>query len=369
MSTPLEIAIVGAGMTGIACANQLQASGRTGIVIFEKSRGVGGRLTTRRMHDTCVDRGTCYISPKGDQFRSLFQQLIANNIVEPWTDITHNFTADGRMLADANIYPRYVAPGGMNQIAKYLARDLDVKFGQKVTAIEPNNNLWKLTIENNNEPVLARTIILAIPAPQAVDLLSPLTDILPMGFLNTLSGVDFYPSIAVAAGYTMTQLAQWDSLYPQVKSVSCLEDPILSWVGVDSTKRHQPASPVFVIQSTANFAAEYPQPEDMVSAGQIMLERASERFLPWFRAAQWQEPHIWRYAFPKSPLVDTLMSIDLPAPLYCTGDWCRGRKVEDAYLAGLSMAEHLITASKYPRLSTLDISEGAARRERGCPEF
>jgi renalase len=350
MTTPLEIAIVGAGMAGITCARKLQSSGQKGLTIFEKSRGVGGRLTTRRMYDTCVDRGTCYISPKGEQFRELLDRLIAANIVEPWTDITHSLTADGNIIADPKIYPRYVAPGGMNQIAKYLARDLDVKFGQRAIAIEPHNKLWKLTIENNSEPVFARTVIFAIPAPQAVDLLSPLTDILPNGFLNTLSGVDFYPSIAVAAGYTMAQLAEWESVYPQVKSVSCLEDPILGWVGVDSSKRKQPALPVFVIQSTANFAAEYPQPEDMVSASRMILERAAERFLPWFRDCQWQEPHLWRYAFPKSPIVDAYLSfaerlpwrIDLPAPLYCIGDWCGGQKVEDAYLAGLAVAERLI---------------------------
>ena len=339
MTTPLEMAIVGAGMAGITCARELQISGRTGITIFEKSRGVGGRLTTRRMYDTCVDRGTCYISPKGEQFRELFDRLITANIIEPWTDITHSLTADGKLLADPDIYPRYVAPGGMNQIAKYLARDLDVKFGQRVTAIQPDRNLWKLTIEGNNEPVFARTVILAIPAPQAVDLLTSLGDILPNGFLNTLSGVDFYPSIAIAAGYTMAQLAEWESVYPQVKSVSCVEEPILGWVGVDSSKRRQPTPPVFVLQSTANFAAEYPHPEDMVNAGRVMLERAAERFLPWFRDCLWQEPHLWRYAFPKSPIVAAYLSIDLPAPLYCTGDWCGGRKVESAYLAGLAVAK------------------------------
>ena len=291
------------------------------------------------MYDTCVDRGTCYISPKGEQFRELFDRLITANIIEPWTDITHSLTADGKLLVDADIYPRYVAPGGMNQIAKYLARDLDVKFGQKVTAIQPDRNLWKLTIEGNNEPVFARTIILAIPAPQAVDLLTSLGDILPNGFLNTLSGVDFYPSIAIAAGYTMAQLAEWESVYPQVKSVTCVEEPILGWVGVDSSKRRQPAPPVFVIQSTANFAAEYPHPEDMANAGRVMLERAAERFLPLFRDCLWQEPHLWRYAFPKSPIVAAYLSIDLPAPLYCTGDWCGGRKVESAYLAGLAVAK------------------------------
>jgi renalase len=339
MTNPLEIAIVGAGMAGIACAKELQSAGQQGIAIFEKSRGVGGRLTTRRMFDTCVDRGTCYISPKSDRFRALFDRLIADNIVEIWTEKTHTLTASGEMLMDSGVYPRYVAPNGMNQIAKYLATDLDIRFGQRAIAIQPDGNLWRLKIDGT-EPVeiLARQVILAIPAPQAVDLLALLADILPSEFLADLKAVDFYPSIAVAAGYTPTQLAEWESTYPQVKAVTCTDDPILAWLGVDSSKRHQPAPPAFVLQSTAKFAAEYPNPEDTAAASLVMLERASDRFLPWFRESQWQQPHLWRYAFPKSPRLDDFLSIDLPAPLFCTGDWCRGRKVEDAYLAGFAVA-------------------------------
>lgn len=342
MTNPLEIAIVGAGMAGVACAKALHTEGRSGIAIFEKSRGVGGRLTTRRMFDTCVDRGTCYISPKGDRFRALCDRLIAEGTIEIWTDTTHTLTTDGQILADPDIYPRYVAPGGMNQIAKYLATDLDIRFGQRAIAIQPEGKLWRLTIEDT-EPIVvfARTIILAIPAPQAVDLLLPLAGILPAEWLNNLSAVDFYPSIAVAAGYTTTQLAEWTATYPQVKAVTCVDDPILAWLGVDSSKRSQPAPPVFVLQSTADFAAEYTHPADVTAASLFMLERASQRFLPWFSACQWQQPHLWRYAFPKSPRADTYLAIDDPAPLFCAGDWCGGRKVEDAYLAGLAVAAQL----------------------------
>jgi renalase len=339
MANPLEIAIVGAGMAGIVCAKELQSAGQQGIAVFEKSRGVGGRLTTRRMFDTCVDRGTCSISPKSDRFRALFDRLITDNIVESWTETTHTLTAAGELLTDPDIYPRYVAPNGMNQIAKYLATDLDIRLGQRAISIQPDGNLWRLKLDGA-EPaeILARQVILAIPAPQAVDLLSPLADILPSEFLASLQAVDFSPSIAVAAGYTLTQLAEWETTYPQVKAVTCTDDPILAWVGVDSSKRHQPAPPAFVLQSTAKFAAEYPNPEDIPSASLAMLERASDRFLPWFRESQWQQPHLWRYAFPKSPRNDAFLSIDLPAPLFCTGDWCRGYKVEDAYLAGLAVA-------------------------------
>jgi renalase len=339
ITTPLEIAIVGAGMSGIACAKQLKAAGRQGIAIFEKSRGVGGRLTTRRMFNTCVDRGTCYISPKGAQFRELFDRLIAADIVEIWTDTTHTLTASGEMIADTDIYPRYIAPSGMNQIAKYLATDLDIRFGQRAISIQPEGKVWRLTIEGT-EPteILAQTVILAIPAPQAVDLLSPLANILPIEFLSNLKAVELYPAIALAAGYTEKQLAEWEVAYPQVRSVNCGDDPILAWLGVDSSKRQQPAPPAFVLQSTANFATKYPHSEDTSAASLAMLEHASERFLPWFKDFQWQQPHLWRYAFTKSPLADAYLSINSPAPLFCTGDWCRGRKVEDAYLAGLAVA-------------------------------
>jgi renalase len=342
MTNPLEIAIVGAGVAGITCARSLQAAGRQGITIFEKSRGVGGRLTTRRMFDTCVDRGTCYISPKGDRFRELCDRLLAANIIEIWTDTTHTLTADGKLISDPDLYPRYVAPNGMNQIAKYLATDLDIRFGQRAISIEPDGNLWRLTFEGS-EPmqVLARTVILAIPAPQAVDLLAPLASILPVGWLNDLKAVDFYPSIAVAAGYTNIQLAEWVATYPQVKAITCTDDPILAWLGLDSSKRQQPAPPAFVLQSTADFAAKYPQPEDVTMASLAMLARASQIFLPWFRDCQWQQPHLWRYAFAKSPRMEASLEIDTPAPLFCTGDWCRGRKVEDAFLAGFAVAERL----------------------------
>ncbi len=350
MTTHLEIAIVGAGIAGITCARELQAAGYQGIGIFEKSRGVGGRLTTRRMFDTCVDRGTCYISPQGEEFRKLFDRLIAANIVTPWTDTVHTLTPAGRMLPNSDIYPRYVAPGGMNQIAKYLAADLNLSFGQRAISIQPQGNMWRLQLDGN-EPaeILAYTVILAIPAPQAVDLLTPVANLLPIKFFNDLKSIEFYPSIALAAGYTPLQLAEWEAAYPQVKSVTCSDDPILAWLGLDSSKRRQPAPPVFVLQSTAEFAAKYPHPQDTALASVLMLERASERLFPWFQHFQWQEPHLWRYAIPKLPRplsselrsTDLYLSIDTPAPLFCMGDWCRGRKVEDAFLSGLAVARVL----------------------------
>jgi renalase len=339
----LEVAIVGAGVAGITCGQELQSAGWQGIGLFEKSRGMGGRLTTRRMFDTCVDRGTCYLSPKGEEFSALIDRLSAAGIVSVWTDTTHRLTAAGDVIVDGGSSPRYVAPNGMNQIAKYLGQDLDISFGQRAIDLQPVADGWRLTLEGT-EPreVLARRVVIAIPAPQAVDLLSPIAPTLPPDFINDLRSIEYTGSIAVAAGYTLDRLAEWQATYPHVVAVSCPEDPDLAWLGLDSSKRPQPAPPVFVIQSSADFAARYPEPNDREIASVELLKAASRRFLPWLDRPEWQQPHLWRYAFPKNPHRHSFISIDSPHPLFCTGDWCRGYRVEDAFLAGKALAAQLI---------------------------
>ncbi|MDH3473835.1 MAG: NAD(P)-binding protein [Rhodospirillales bacterium] len=47
-SSKARIAVIGSGMAGIGCAKNLKQHGFH-PTIFEKSRGLGGRLVTRRM--------------------------------------------------------------------------------------------------------------------------------------------------------------------------------------------------------------------------------------------------------------------------------------------------------------------------------
>jgi predicted NAD/FAD-dependent oxidoreductase len=47
MHRPKNIAIVGAGLAAISCARTLVQAGHR-VTLFEKSKGVGGRMSTRR---------------------------------------------------------------------------------------------------------------------------------------------------------------------------------------------------------------------------------------------------------------------------------------------------------------------------------
>jgi len=56
----VRIAIVGAGVSGLVCGRTLASQGHQ-VVVFEKSRGVGGRATTRLLHGCVVDHGAQYL--------------------------------------------------------------------------------------------------------------------------------------------------------------------------------------------------------------------------------------------------------------------------------------------------------------------
>ena len=78
--TMKRIAIIGAGLAGLTCGKALQQAGHD-VVIFEKSRGIGGRLATRRAEPFYFDHGVAAFTASDDDFQSFVNQLL--------TEVTH----------------------------------------------------------------------------------------------------------------------------------------------------------------------------------------------------------------------------------------------------------------------------------------
>lgn len=350
-SFDFDVAVIGAGMAGLTCAKQLQQRGDR-VVILEKSRGVGGRIATRRLHETLADHGTCYLTPKGEAFRALLERLTEAGVVQSWTDTVHTLSPDGALSESppAERYPRYVAPAGMTAIAKSLATDLDIRFSHLVQSLTlVDKAYWRLTVQRTNldqtkavETVTARAIVIAIPAPQAAALLQALpSETLSAPFLQQVQDVAFAPCLSVMAGYTPDRQQDWFSQYPNVRSLTFVKNANLAWLGLDSSKRVAPLQPVFVVQSTAGFAAPYLDAIDLQAAGYQLLKRSAEVLAPWLAKPDWLQVHRWRYAFAKTPLAEPYLAATTSAPLVCSGDWCGGMKAEQAFLSGLAVAEYM----------------------------
>lgn len=336
--TVFDVAIIGAGIAGLTCAQKLHQAGYQ-VVVLEKSRGVGGRMATRRLHGTFADHGTCFLKPKGELFHEFLNYLENQGLIVPWPDSAYQFRADGSLQPQESPSPRYIAPLGMTAIAKFLANGLDIRLHQRVIALAAEHDAWQLTTAipesaAATQPVQARVLILAIPAPQA----APLLETLPTGTVATdplvnLQSVSMAPCLSVMAGYSPTFQAE----LPAWTAVSLPDNPELAWIGLDSSKRLQAQQPVFVLQSNATFAEHYLEALELNPAAERLLQQAA-RLLPWLTQPEWFQVHRWRYAFPRQPLATDYLNLGAILPLFSCGDWCGGDRVEAALRSGLAAA-------------------------------
>ena len=343
-----DIAVIGAGMAGLVCAQELTQAGYS-VIVIDKSRGVGGRVATRRLFDTKADHGACYIKPGDELSQRLITLLAQKGDLEVWTDKLYVQENSSSPIANSSLYLPYTAPKGMNVIAKFLAQGLNIHRGQRVCKILLNSqNQWHLTSETSQE-FTASSVIVAIPAPQAVMLLETLAEnLLDNKFLEKLRSVEYYPAITVMAGYADS------SQQPEWKAITFKDNPVLGWIGLDSSKRKNPVQPHFVIHSSADFAEKYFESELQQVGQQILANAASDVNLQWLKNPQWMQVHRWRYAFPKTPLQQTCLPAETSSSLVCCGDWCGGNLIEAAMHSGIAAAEYINSKLQQRKLPGID---------------
>lgn len=341
-----DVAVIGAGVAGLTVAQQLQQAGYA-VVAIDKSRGVGGRAATRRLHGTRADHGLRYLEPTGEMSQQLVKALCDRNILLLWTDTVwgtgHGAFGIGHgKESNQSAIPRYVAPEGMSAIAKFLATGIEIRLNQRVQAIIPTSDKsWRLSFEANTDNVpelTAKAVVVAIPAPQALTILEPLAEtVLSAAFLDRLRSVEFDPCLSVIAGYPADKQPSLES-----KAVVFSDNSDLAWIGLDSSKRPGSGMPVFLIQSSAEFAKLYLEAQDLNPVAQHLLGRAAaELMIPWLDTPDWFQIHKWRYAFPSRPLERSYLDAETPLPLICCGDWCGGNLLESALISGLAAAEEI----------------------------
>jgi hypothetical protein len=348
-----DVAIIGAGLSGLTCARQLQQQGYK-IVVLEKSRGLGGRLATRRIEQTCVDHGLSYFFEQGNHSQQLIKQLTDNNVID---SLIPNIYQLNTALESPNTQPKhhYYAPQGITAIAKYLAESLTLWRQYRVINLTPTQeNLWYITCEtpfNEANTLLAKSIVSTIPAPQLTLLLnsSHLTH-LPPSFLETLTQVTYNPCLTVMAGYHNLNLS--DLMWDQIRILS---DSDLAWIGLESVKRDAPKKTVFVLHSTPNYAAQFLDDSDLKPIGKQLLNQAEKLLSLPFNKPNWYQVHRWRYAIPRQSLPISCLSTNRPLPLVACGDWCESQiKLDASWHFEKAIASGLAAANKIQELAIFE---------------
>lgn len=335
----MKIAIIGAGISGLTAGIELKNAGH-GVMIYEKSRGYGGRMATRYAENDKtlkLDHGVPYVSAESDEFRFLLKELYEENILEEWkSKIIKKDLKDAPLKHYSNL-EKFYAPDGMNSIGKYLGKDLDIRFSEKVNRIDHaqktdrKGHIWTLNCESGNT-VKADAVIISAPAPQTIALLKTAgkkTEI--SGLIHDLEAVSYDPQFAMMLTYSHKNLSDWGIIE--------VDDDIIKFISNESKKRDL-RKDALVVHSTFEFASKNTE-KDRDTITDVMSERLTSLLGEWAALPDWKQLHFWRYSQTRDTLPHDFLEISgNGTPLALVGSYMKGKTVETAYLSGLKLGKH-----------------------------
>lgn len=307
-----RIIIIGAGMTGLACARRLARAGFEATVL-DKSRGIGGRMATRRVdvvgRAIGFDHGAQYFTAREPAFAAALDDLGA--ACARWDD-----GAAERHL---------VGVPGMSAVPRAMAAGLDVRPGTTVTAVRAVSGGWVIDVD----AICLETprLVLAIPAPQAAMLLGSTHPLHP-----PLAGIVMAPCL--------TLMAAFPGDTPRPFASRAAGDHPLSWIAHDGSKPGRgDGLTTWVAQARVAWSkAHLEASPDAIAA--LMLPMLAEAIGAAPGQAIYTAAHRWRYARTLAPLGQPfLRSAD--GSLHVGGDWCLGARVEAAWCSGTAIAESI----------------------------
>lgn len=314
-----NIAIIGAGMAGVACGRALTQSGAR-VQLFEKARGMGGRLSTRRDGPLAFDHGAQYASARGGPFKALLAGLAAQGQAARWP------------AAEQDDTPRYVGMPGMADLVRGQADGLAIETGCHIQAVHLQDRHWWLSDADGGRHGPFDTVLSTAPAPQTAALFDGLTPVAARARAARLA-----PCLAVMAAFD-TRLPLPDIVHPA-------DDPVLAWAARNSAKPGRTAEPdQWVLHAGPDWSEALLDEPSAHSVAPLLdaLARQADRPLP---APIHAVPHRWRYARVVEP-VGAPCLFDPAQRLGAAGDWCLGPRVEQAFMSGQALAMMVMTALK-----------------------
>ena len=319
--------IVGAGMAGLIFANELQDNGWN-VTVLDKGQGVGGRMATRRFSGGTFDHGTQFFTVRGDRFEKLVEGWMQAGVVEEWT---RGFAdAEGNRGEDG--HPRYKGAEGMTSVPKYLARNLDVHTGERVTKVRTRSGGWEVVTEDATYG--ADVLILTAPAPQSLALAESGDYRLADGDRQQLEEISYDPCLALMARL------DGESPVPEPGGVQIKGEP-LDWIG-DNQRKGISEEPGVTVHAGPGWSREHWEAGDEEVSGELLSLAGKQLGAELASRATETSIARWRYSWVTNAHPESYMMASGTPTLIFAGDCFGQPKVEGATLSGLAAADRLL---------------------------
>ena len=345
------IAIIGAGMSGLTLAHELADFAE--VTVFEKSKGVGGRMATRRASPVSgiekdqqrgpedkpifvFDHGTQFFTAKTSEFKTWLEPFQKSGLIAEWTGKVLSLDP-GKPLEDRPWpEPHYVAVPQMNALAKHLAGYCKVIFETEVAPLSAKQqDGWPLWSVSGEELGRYDWVISTAPPVQTVLLFS---DFLPQD--SPLAKVTMQGCFTLMLAFDRA----WDRDWIAVK----VRNHPIEWIAVNSSKpgrRGENWSATTIVVHSNNAWAQDHIDDDLVQTKAYLLEQLSSLALFNPGEADHIDMHRWRYALKVveggSAENKAEAYLDPSLQLASTGDWCVASRIEDVWLSACRLARQI----------------------------
>ncbi len=354
----LHVAVIGAGMAGVACARTLLQAGHQ-VTLLERAPAVGGRMLTQRTGFGTFDVGAQYFTVRDARLRRVLDDC--PSIVRPWSVSTVRVLDEaGRVLASAPPpkEPHFVAKPTMDALPMHWAEPIaqPERFGglaarlllshqvQQIErdALEPAR--WQLRCELSADPASPGQAVLggfdrvalALPHPVAERLLA--TSALAPALRRRLTDVSVAPCWTLLLAYPQASQPDLGAFGPHWNAARSTHHRI-SWLTRENCKPGRGSIERWTVQANPDWSRRHLNDGD---------DRVRDKLLRGFAEItgihalpSYAEARLWPHAQTVTPLGESHL-IDTSLGIGLCGDWCLGHRVEDAFISGLELALALV---------------------------
>lgn len=302
------------------------------VKLLDKGKSVGGRMATRRMGSGQADHGAQFFTARTSRFQAQVDAWMAAGRVSVWG----YGWSDGSLKRTAGDgHPRYIANGGMNALAKYLAESLpNVYTGVEIEFIEKTPTTWRLTSKDGISHE-GDILLMTPPVPQSLALLMDSSIALSPEDLKALEAIEYGPCLcglfAVAGGVDL----------PEPGAIQNFENTVY-WLADNQRKGISTDECIVTLHVEARYSRQhYDDPDETTLA--FLQETLMPHLKP---GATIREKQLkkWRYSVPLTTYPKDMMAAE-GLPLYFAGDAFGGRgRIEGAYISGLAASEAILKA-------------------------
>lgn len=298
----MKTIIIGAGIAGLSAAKILAQKGHD-VVVLDKGRGVGGRMSTRKIEQGKADHGAQYFSVKSAEFKAIIEEFQAENIIAEW-----------QLAQRENV--RYIGANGMNMIPKKLAENLNICLNEKVVLITKN----EIKTESGNS-YLFDNLIVTCPIPQVIELFQKSNIDFSEKDKTVLNSIEYEPCIAVMAVLKdVTKIPTGGII---------LENEAVAWIA-DNFQKGISAIPTVTLHASPEFSKKHLE-NDLQEVSKILLASVSQWITPQNIVST--QVHRWRYSLASKRHEAPFYQLE-NTNIYLAGDGFGVGNVEGAFLSG-----------------------------------